>query len=427
MNGSVERPRVVLFIVTSFWAYGELTIAIEFARRLDGSGFRSLFLIPPTHRGLVAAAGLEYHVMVPGAGKINRLQLADIQHVHRPVLVVLADFMNFDFCDRHYGLHRTDLAVFECPVGTFDDFTWGRPGAWLDTYGFKARYEAQITLEGLDFRLRPCPLNPPVVTGEPDVHPYPMLEKIVELGGADLGAEVRRELGVANGRPIILVTGATWQHMHAAYPRVQAFVAACRAMLERVLGRLLQSADVLAVGPSLVFHDGAPAGFHHVGQVDSARFLRLARAVDLHISTNIVSVSLHRLALGGIPSVALFSSLVKEGGQLRWAGTHTPALTDFAADLINGVDYLYPCRMFPVGWYHFLQSLLAGNPFCDVVSHVEIFDEEAAADTITPMLAGGPQRERVEAARQAYLDMLRQLPDVPTVVERISATAGVAA
>ncbi len=414
-------PQTVLFIVTSFWAYGELAIATEFAGRMAGTGFRPLFLVPPTHRKQVAAAGLDHQVMIPGAGKINRIQLQDIQHVHRPALVVLADFMNFDFCDRHYGLRRRDLSVFDCPIGTFDDFSWGRAGAWLDTYGFKAKFEGDITLDGLSFRLRPCPLNKPLdeVAGA-DVHPYPLLRNVADVAITDRAA-VRRELGLTKNRPVVLVTGAAWQRMHAAYPEVTAFVNACRTMLERLLGKLLQHADVLAVGPQLVFKDRTPAGFHPVGPVQPERFRRLIQAVDLHISDNIVSVSLHRLALRGIPSVVLMNSLRKESGRPRWELPAAPALTDFAQRVVDGVDYLYPCRMFPVGWYHFLYSLLSGNPFSDLVVQVETFDEETAMAAIVPMLGDGPERSRLALARERYLEALGKLPEVDSILHKVAA------
>ena len=80
---------------------------------MAGTGFRPLFLIPPSHRPLITATGLEHQLLIPGAGKINRILLQDIQLVHRPALVVLADFLNFDFCDRHYGLCRDDLRVVQ--------------------------------------------------------------------------------------------------------------------------------------------------------------------------------------------------------------------------------------------------------------------------------------------------------------------------
>ncbi|MFY1632984.1 DUF6365 family protein [Solwaraspora sp. WMMB335] len=416
-----SRRRTVLFLVTSYWAHGELAIATEFARRMAGTGFHPLFLIPPTHRELIAASGLDHQVMIPGAGKLNRIQLRDIQHVHRPALVVLADFMNYDFCDRHYGLTRADLSVFDCPVGTFDNFSWGRADAWLDTYGFKAKYEGDITLDGLAFRLRPCPLNNPVDTlAGPDVHPYPLLESVDDVPTTDR-AEVRREIGVTGDRPVVLVTGATWQRMHAAYPRVTNFVDASHTMLEQLLTKLLRYADVVAVGPQLVFHDRVPDGFHPLGPMEPGRFRRLIQGVDLHISNNIVSVSLHRLALSGIPSVVLMNSLTKRNGRLRWLPPGGPELTDFARQVVADVDYLYPCRMFPVGWHRFLRSLLADNPFSDTVAHVEMFDEEGALATIVPLLSDGPRRDALAAARDTYLAALRKLSDVDTILRQVAA------
>jgi hypothetical protein len=192
-------------------------------------------------------------------------------------------------------------------------------------------------------------------------------------------------------------------------------------MLEQLLERLLPYADVLAVGPQLVFHDRVPDGFHPLGQVEPERFRRLIQAVDLHISNNIVSVSLHRLALRGIPSVVLMNSLNKRGGKLRWEIDDPPQLTEYAQGVVDGIDYLYPCRMFPVGWYHFLRSLLAGNPFTDVVEHVETFDETAALQAIVPLLGDGPQRTRHAEAREAYLEALRKLPEVDTILHQVAA------
>jgi hypothetical protein len=89
--------------------------------------------------------------------------------------------------------------------------------------------------------------------------------------------------------------------------------------------------------------------------------------------------------------------------------------------VVAGVDYLYPYRMFPVGWYHFLGSLLAGNPFSDVVSHLEVFDEETALARIVPLLEDGPERDQLARARETYLESLRKLPDVDTILQQVVA------
>jgi hypothetical protein len=414
------RPRTVLFIVTSFWAYGELAIATEFAQRMAATGFRPLFLIPPAHRRPIAEAGLYHQVLIPGSGKINRILLHDIAHVQRPALVILADFLNFDFCDRHYGLHRSDLEVFDCPIGTFDDFSWGREGAWLDTYGFKAKYEGEISLAGLSFRLRPCPLNNPFDEVAGGVFPYPLLEDLTDIPST-ARAQVRSELGLSGDRPVVLVAGASWQQMHAAYPQVTGFVNACHAMLERLLGKLLPYADVLAIGPQLLFPDRVPDGFHQLGPVAPDRFRQLIQTVDLHISNNLISVSMHRLALGGVPSVTLVNSLSKRDGRLRRASATAPALSESVRHAVDGVDYLYPCRMFPVGWYHFLDSLLDGNPFGELVPQLELFDEEAALATIEAILGDRSERDRLAQARENYLEALRKLPEVGTILHRLAA------
>jgi hypothetical protein len=234
-------------------------------------------------------------------------------------------------------------------------------------------------------------------------------------------AAVRSELGLAKNRPVVLVTGATWQRMHAAYPKVTAFVNACHAMLERLLATLLEHADVLAVGPQLVFGDQAPAGFHALGPVPPDQFRRLIQAVDLHISNNVVSVSLHRLALRGIPSVVMMNSLHKRSGELRWELDQPLELSEIAQSVIDGVDYLYPYRMFPVGWYQFLRSLLAGNPFSDVITQVETFDERAALAAILPLLGPGPERDGLELAREKYLEALRKLPEVDSILNEVAA------
>lgn len=420
MTTPLSPPRTVLFIVTSFWAYGELAIAAEFAARMAGGDLRPLFLVPPTHRAQVAAAGLDHQVLIPGAGKINRIQLCDIAHVHRPALVVLADFLNFDFCEPHYGLTRADLSVFDCPIGTFDDFAWGRDGAWMDTYGFPAKYQGEISVAGLDFRLRPCPLNDPLAETGPDVHPYALLQDTTDLPAGERDA-VRRELGVRRGRPVVLVTGATWQRMHAAYPRVTGFVEACHTMLERLLERLLEHADVVAVGPRLVFRERAPDGFHALGPLPPDRFAGLLQSVQAHVSNNVVSVSTHRLALRGVPSVVLGSSLHKRAGRLRWQRPDPPELTDFARKVVDGVGDLYPCSMFPVGWFHFLRSLLAGNPFADLLAQVETFDEDGALEATLPLLEDGPERRALALARESYLETLRKLPDVETILHEVAA------
>jgi hypothetical protein len=119
--------------------------------------------------------------------------------------------------------------------------------------------------------------------------------------------------------------------------------------------------------------------------------------------------------------VVLGNSLHKRSGRLRWQRPDEPEPTDFARKVVDGVDYLYPYSMFPVGWFHFLRSLLEGNPFAGMVARVETFDERGTLETALSLLEDGPQRRALALARESYLETLRKLPDVETILHKVAA------
>ena len=96
----------LLFIVTSFWAYGELQIAMDFATGMKNAGNAVQFLIPPSHTKKVESKGFSYQVLIPNAGKLNRILFQDIELTYQPTHIVLSDFLNYAFCERHYGVTR---------------------------------------------------------------------------------------------------------------------------------------------------------------------------------------------------------------------------------------------------------------------------------------------------------------------------------
>jgi hypothetical protein len=119
--------------------------------------------------------------------------------------------------------------------------------------------------------------------------------------------------------------------------------------------------------------------------------------------------------------VVLMSSLHKREGRQWWGSSAPPpTLTAFARRLVAGLDEIYPYRMFPVGWYYFLDSLLVDNPFTDLVPQVEIFDEERASATVLSLLEPGADREKTAAAHERYLVDLRSLPEVTTIVRELA-------
>jgi hypothetical protein len=57
-----------------------------------------------------------------------------------------------------------------------------------------------------------------------------------------------------------------------------------------------------------------------------------------------------------------------------------------------------------------------------MVAQVEMFDEQAALATIVAMLTDGPERDRLAQARETYLEALRKLPEVGTILQLAAAS-----
>ncbi|MCU0285179.1 MAG: DUF6365 family protein, partial [Acidobacteria bacterium] len=120
----INNKKVICFIVTSFWAYGELTIAVDFALRAKKAGYEPVFLIPPSHEAIIKQNNIQYLTLIPGARKLNVILLNEIKTKYEPAAVVLADFLNYLFCERHYGLTIDDLAIFPGKIGAFDIYNF---------------------------------------------------------------------------------------------------------------------------------------------------------------------------------------------------------------------------------------------------------------------------------------------------------------
>lgn len=417
------RARPMLFVVTSYWAYGELLIAIEFAIRARAAGYQSIFLIPPSHRSIVEQYAFPYTTLIPHSGAINRALLLDIQYFHKPGLVILADFLNYSFCERHYGLTIDDLKLLDAGVGTFDNFGWQRTHGGFDTYGFQAQRQGNLAIDTYAFRLQPCPLNRPQPPEDRHTHAYALLEE-PRWQDATAKEVARRQLGI-NHDKVVLLTTARWQHSHAAYPRVERFVQICNLALEQILLHLGEDVAIISIGPSLLFSDRPPANFYPCVQVLPNEFALYMAATDLFLANNICSTTLHRVILSGIPAAVLYSSLCKVDGALHFAdvGMSQNGLSQHAAQLLADVEYCYPFRMFPVGWYYFLNTLLQDNDFCNTYFRLELFQEAVCIERIAQLLYNEHMREELRQHSRAYLHTLAQLPSVSTVLTTLEAYA----
>lgn len=393
---------VAVFIVTSYWAYGELLIAYYFAKTIAACGYKPYFIIPPSHEKVIKDSGFKYSVLIPKLGKINRLLLADCEHKYKPGLVILADFINYHFCERHYGLTGEDLEVFSGTMGTFDNFHWDLEKREMDTYGFRARNVHGLSTGGYRFRLLPCPLvNPGLTRVDNREFYYSLLNDFLDYD-EDMKVKLRKELSLPLHKPICITTTAAWQSTYKQYPHVEHFVHKVDTRFRDILGRVFKNGLLLTVGKDSPIGAGGAGRVIRFDHLSPWDFEKYALASDLFVSRNITSTTLARLALSGLPSAVLINSNPGKDDRQRKR------------------EMDYPYRMFPVGWFKFLNPVLKGNPYVNVVKELEIFDVHKTAQGLRTLVLDKELRQECRRQALAFRKSLEKLMKPGEILETLT-------
>jgi hypothetical protein len=404
----------LLFIVTSFWAYGELLIAIEFARRAESYGYRALFLIPSSHEAIAKHEGMAYQILIPRGGKLNRLLLRDIEEVYRPDFVILADFLNFSFCDRHYGLCHDDLEVFSGKLGAFDLYDFKSTSGYSDTYGFRSKNFKDLSLESYSFLLQPCPVNKVLRQESSKSFRYSLFDPMDELT-VDRWESARAELGVAKDEKIILMTTATWQETHKLYAEIQPFIKACNAAMEEIISNLPQSAKVVSIGSRTLFKEKDYKRFKHLDKILPKDFQKWVNACDLFVSNNYISTSMIKIVLLGVPTLLLSNSFIKRNGKKLCVG----GIKRDEPELLRDISLAYPFRLFPVGWYKFLENIVNDNAFFSLPVREELFNIEGVNEK-TRRILNDSTRDINSEKRMQYREAISTLPRINEILVELA-------
>lgn len=408
----------ILFIVTSFWAYGELTIACEFAKGLKDKNIHPYFLVPPTHKDIMAKSGFCYTTMLPRNGKINRLLMQDIEMRYKPQLVILADFLNYNFCEQHYGLKPEDLSIFSGKLGTFDDFDWAVTGKYMDTYGFKSKKFADIDIRRYGFSLCPCPVVNP--NGRERQQTYHYKLAIHEIPYSEEQKDkYKQKLGLDPNRKLIVFTSATWQESYKQYPDIISFVEFNNGLFYWMLNELAKDYTILCVGEEGFFSKSENPNIMFRKHMLPEVFKEYLLATDLFMARNIVSTSLARAVLSGIPSISIQNSYLSVPDDLK---NRIRNLQDDKHGLVDKMDSLKRCykyRMYPVGWHVFLEPICADNPYLETFLKLEQFEFDKSIESIRELLENSSLRDGMRDKVCNYNKQLDQLMSAEEIVNQI--------
>jgi hypothetical protein len=395
--------KTICFIVTSFWAYGELNIAIDFALRLRDAGYDPLFLVPPSHEKILKQNNIQYFTLVPKSRKLNLIVFTEIQNRHQPEAIVLSDFLNYLFCERHYGLTLDDLSIFSGKIGTFDIYDYDSTNGKVDTYGFVAKNMHGLSLKSYDFLLQPCPVNHLQQKHEREFR-YSLFGQLKQRTQEQKEA-ARKALKLKPGEKVLLITSAVWQQRYRLYKDIVPFIKTCIKMMETVLDMLPESFRIISVGSQVYFSGIKKRNFTHYNEMLPGKFKKITDATDIYLCNNYISTSMIKNVLSGVPTLLVQNSIFKRDGKESWFKYRDRKLPK----ILDDCPVAYPFRTFPVGWYGFLRDIVKENPFYSLMLHSEAFTPKTMKNKILKILE---EPRMFEEQRKAYVASLMELPTV---------------
>jgi hypothetical protein len=146
---------------------------------------------------------------------------------------------------------------------------------------------------------------------------------------------------------------------------------------------------------------------HAMPPCSPARFTTMLGSCDLLLSLNVGASTLGRAVQSDIPAVVLTNGFAVPGPEnIDEVEAKLGALTPAVRDWLTGMLPLHRMRMWPLGFYDFLEPILAANPYTQAFLDIEMLDEAAVTGGIERALYDTATREQMTAARGRYLATL---------------------
>lgn len=405
----------IVFIVLGVLSAGELTIAVEFARRLNPGKYRILFLVPGKFDYVLENHRLDYLALDPGAGAgKNREKIFRMLKAVRPDLVVISDSFTMENSSHWSGLKFADLKESGVPVVGVDEYEYASTGYRVDYYGLHSEKLPPL-VDACDFQVRNCPLNSPKKTAG-KVKCYSFLGKRMKLGGEQL-RRARERLGIAPNEKMIFYATSKWEtiNMHKILA-LTSFLKWRPTIVERYLEHVRGKIVLVHVGPKPMGSDLRRARCINLENVAPAEFESYLLSSDLFITFNIVSVTLSKAVFGEVPCLVFQNEKVIDFRKLQHKLSRKPG---WYQDMAREVKVAYAFKASTFGWHRFLEPVLKDNDYLETFERVPFFKMDAAVSGLEELLFNPRARARLREKQAGYIESILKLPAPHQVVEEI--------
>ncbi|GIG56156.1 hypothetical protein Lfu02_05280 [Longispora fulva] len=400
----------LLFLAPSQLSKGDAAVAADLARQIPRKRLQVGFVAAAEAMPQLHDLGMPTLPLNGSTPAENQAILDRVVRGFRPDCLIAADAFAVDQSSDWSGLTLDGLRErYDCPVGSIDRVGWQATDYTADLYGGD-RVQMPRLLDGVDLVIRPCPPHAP--TGEHAEAGRPTVVYAgLHRGGLKEGGLRPVDIEVpatgAERKPVVFIANSEWEYRNPRESaRVAQLIEALPGILHSHLAALGRPLHVVHVGPEAWQMPIAEhIEYRHFTRLPYPMFHARLSAADLFVTTNVLSATLGRAVLAGVPALVLQNrTTVEEQAAPEWLATAAPRLQS-----------AHPFRVAPLGWYDLLDPLLTTSPYQGCFATGEIFDRDDVLQRMSALL------DDSAGQRQRQADFHESLADLPPPLEALRA------
>lgn len=417
----------LLHIVLGEISTGELSIAISFQKNLDKNKNITHYLIPENKSGVMGTNNSNTVITISrdNAPKANQEYILELFKNQKYDLIILFDIFTFEYAQDWTGINCDILMEQQIPVVSLDEYEYTKAGYQLDYYGMFIKRLPPL-LDKCDFVIKNCPLsmienaNNCLRQGIKKNEYYYRIFDAPKRISYDKKISTRKKYITENESvKVVFFTTSQWE-VEGAYSF------SCQSRLVTWLGVLLFEYLKLLNEDIVLLHVGS--GQWNISSTDSKvkyvhynsfpvdEFENILQSVDLFVTFNLVSITLSKAILFGIPSLVLNNSKIIDFSRLSSKLLEKP---QWYQDMASDVKKIYPFTASMFGWSHFLETVMKNNKYIDTFIRTEFFNLSKTVNIFHQLLYDEEFRIKLLDKNEEFMNNYYNLLTANDVIEDI--------
>ncbi len=379
-------------------------LACALRQRLQERGSTATVLVHESCNALLTNVTCPCQCVADHVAPLIQLYVANLVAEHSPDVMILADIQTTLRFLQWAGQTPDFLTAYNLPIFGIDTWHSAFSGTRIDR--FFDTEELGDTCGGIPIhRMVPVPFGKAL----PNHQCYSSITKL-EPVASKVRRHIRNNLGLTGNDVLLLYCSAEWQEPCFNNVDGNRIASALPKLLTYYVSRLGKQVHLVHVGPRPYQPGFLDASRYHWLPPLEARFFDLLLAsTDLLVTANTSSVTLLKAISLSIPAVVIQNSVQ--------AASLSEALESMSqrptAHLLAWLELalpIYRFRLWPIGYYCYLEEVLKDNPLRSAILTVELLEEETFVNSINALSFNMQERSRLIERQIAYCLSLDRLP-----------------